>query len=145
MKITIEEPRPGEEDEIVIRCREIDPEILRLVSSLKEDRTKLTGYSEEGISMLSPKEIYYFESVDNKVFAYTKDSVFEIRMKLYELEEQLTGTDFLRISKSTIVNLPKVRHLAPKLNGRFEATMKNGEIVVISRQYMGALKEKLGI
>lgn len=145
MKITIEEPIPGQEEEIIIRCNDIDADVMKLVSVLKEGKNKITGYSEEGISLLLLKDIYYFEAVDNKVFAYTKDKVYEVKNKLYEIEEKYEGCDILRVSKSTIANISKIAHLTPRLNGRFDATMKNKEVIVISRQYVGLLKEKLGI
>lgn len=88
---------------------------------------------------------YYFESVDHKVFAYCQNQVYEIHKKLYELEADYAGQDFLRISKSTIVHLPKILHLKPLFNGRFEAALKNREKVIISRQYVATLKKKLGI
>ncbi len=145
MKITIEEPMPGVEEEIIIRCNNLDADIMKLISALKDGKTKLSGYSEEGIFPLSLKDIYYFEAVDNKVFAYTKEKVYEVKSKLYEIEEKYQGSDLLRVSKSTIANISKIAHLTPRLNGRFDATMKNGEIVIVSRQYVGLLKEKLGI
>lgn len=66
-------------------------------------------------------------------------------MKLYELERRFSGTDFFRVSKSVILNLAKVRNFSPDFNGRFEALMKNGERVGISRQYVPLLKNKLGL
>lgn len=145
MKITIETPRQGEEDEIIIRCAAIDDGIMELIYALKRGREKLTAYSGKGIVMLQPKDIYYFESVDNKVFAYCQKEVFEVRKKLYELEQDYSRNDFFRISKSTIVNLSKISYLTPAFNGRFDAMLKNGEKLVISRQYVAVLKKQLGI
>lgn len=145
MKITIETPGQGEEDEIIIRCAVLDQELLQLIGRLKKGREKLPVFSGQEIRMLPLQEIYYFESVDHKVFAYCRDQVYEVRKKLYELEEDYAGQDFLRISKSTIVHLPKIAHLKPLFNGRFEAALKNGEKIIISRQYVAMLKKKLGI
>lgn len=145
MKITIETPGQGEEDEIIIRCAAIDDSIMELIYAIKMGREKLTAYSDKGIVMLTPKDIYYFESVDNKVFAYCQKEVFEVRKKLYELEKDYSKNDFLRISKSTIVNLSKISYLTPTFNGRFEAILKNGEKTIISRQYVSAIKNQLGI
>ena len=83
--------------------------------------------------------------MDNKVFLYLEKEVYETKLKLYELEERFVGTDFLRVSKSVIMNLAKVKTLSPAFNGRFEATMKNGEKVIVSRQYVPVLKDKLGL
>ena len=145
MKITIETPGEGEEDEIIVRCASLDGRLLGLISALKAEQNRLAGYIEDRIVKLSPKDIYYFESVDNKVFAYAGKSVYEVRKKLYEIEEEYAHTDFLRISKSAIVNVAKIAYIRPLLNGRFEAKLKNDEKIIISRQYVIELKKKLGI
>lgn len=145
MKITILPPEPGREDEIIIRCAQLDDGLLNLIYNLKAEKYKLTAYTDQGITMLSPREVYYFEAVDNKVFVYCEKQVYEVKKKLYELEADLAGTDFLRISKSTIVDLSKIVHLSAAFNGRLEARLKNGEKIIISRQYVPNLKKKLGI
>lgn len=145
MKITIEMPKPGEEDEIIVRCTALDEKLMNLIYSLRSEQNKLTGYIEDKIVKLSPKDIFYFESVDNKVFAYTAKGMYEIHKKLYEIETEYEHTDFLRISKSSIVNVAKIAYLKPIFNGRFEAKLKNEEKIVISRQYVLELKKKIGI
>lgn len=145
MKITIMDRADGEEDEIIIRCRHMDDQLLKMIYTLKAGQEKLTAVRDGSIMQISPKEIFYFEAVDNKVFLYLEKEVYETRYKLYELEERFRGTDFFRISKSYIINLAKVKSLSPAFNGRFEALMKNGEKLVISRQYVPVLKEKLGL
>lgn len=145
MKITIETPEHGQEDEIIIRCAALDEELLQLIYRLKMGRELLPVFLDEQIVMLPLKEIYYFESVDNKVFAYSKKEVYEVRKKLYELEQAYTGQDFLRVSKSAIVHLAKISRLKPLFNGSFEAVLKNGEKIIISRQYAVAMKKKLGL
>jgi DNA-binding LytR/AlgR family response regulator len=145
MKITILPPEPGQEDEIILRCAQLDDRVLELLRTIRNEQFKLSAYSESGITLLDRKDVYYFEAVDNKVFAYCEKQVYEVRKKLFELEDALAGTDFLRISKSTIVDLSKVMHLSAAFNGRLEAKLKNGEKIIISRQYVPALKQKLGL
>lgn len=144
MKIIIEEPKAGEEDEIIIRCKTIDDAILRLIYGVKMGNQKVMAFKNDAIIMLEPKEIYYFEAVDHKVFAYGEKEVYEVKAKLYEIEEDFEGTDFFRASKSSIVNLAKVKSLTPAFSGRFEALLYNGERIIISRQYVSELKKKLG-
>lgn len=145
MKITIIDCPEGEEDEIIIKCRQMDEQMLKMIRALKVGQERVTGMKDGKIVQVAPKEIYYFEAVDNRVFLYMEREVYEVRHKLYELEEQFRGTDFFRASKSTILNLSKVKSFAPSLGGRFEANMKNGEKLVVSRQYVPILKEKLGL
>ena len=144
MKITIEAPKPGEEDEIIVRCTDLDERVLKLIQALRTE-DKITGYIDDKIVKLSLKEIYYFEAVDNKVFSYTAKETYEVHKKLYEIEQAFEHTDFLRISKSVIVNIAKIAYVKPIFNGRFEAKLKNDEKVIVSRQYVSDLKKKLGI
>ncbi len=145
MKITIEDRMDGQEDEIIIRCKQMDEHLLKLVYAIKAGSEKLTATRGNDIVQVAPKDVFYFEAVDNKVFLYLEKEVYETKLKLYELEERFVRSDFLRVSKSVIMNLSKVKTLSPAFNGRFEATMKNGEKVIISRQYVPALKDKLGL
>ena len=145
MKVTILDPEPGEEEELILKCAKVDDDVMKLIRYLKQGNTKLNVYRNGEIYFAAPEEIYYFESVDQKVFAYGKSEVYEIKNKLYELEEELPALDFLRATKSTIINLNKIKSLAPAFGGRFEASLKNGEKVIISRQYVSVLKEKLGL
>ena len=143
MKITIQDLPEGAEEEIIIRCRGMDEQLLKLIYALKSGREKLAVSQDEKICQILPSSVYYFESVDNRVFACLEKEVYETKLKLYELEERFYGTDFFRASKSVIMNLAKVESLSPAFNGRFEVTMKNGEKLIISRQYVPLLKEKL--
>ncbi|MBQ2803779.1 MAG: LytTR family transcriptional regulator DNA-binding domain-containing protein [Lachnospiraceae bacterium] len=151
MKITIMDPLLGEEEEIIIKCSSMNESILALINALKQADNKgrvihkLHVYHGGEIHLLEPAEVFYFEYVDQKVFAYCKTKVYEIKSKLYELEDMLQGDDFVRVSKSCILNLNKISSLAPAFGGRFEAFLKNGEKVIISRQYVNALKKALGL
>lgn len=144
MKIVILEPQDDEDEQIIFKCRSMTPELLRIIARLKA-QDSLVAYNGSDIYRIRPTDIYYIETVDNKSFFYLKEKVYESRQKLYELEESLSSYDFLRVSKSVIANLSKIKSLSPALNGRFEALMDNGERVIISRQYVPDLKKHLGL
>lgn len=147
MKITIVDIKPEEEDEIIVRCHEINDELIQCLKSIRQGgaRRRLKLYKDNGLFLAEPEDIYYFESVDERVFAYGKSEVYEARMRLYELEAILPEADFFRAGKSSIVNLTKIKSVTPAFSGRLEALLKNGEKVIISRQYVAVLKEKLSI
>ncbi|MCM1105170.1 MAG: LytTR family transcriptional regulator DNA-binding domain-containing protein [Clostridium sp.] len=145
MNIIIQDCPEDAEDEIIIRCKQVDEELLTMIYALKAGRDKMTVSKGEKIFQITPAEIYYFESVDNRVFAYTQKEVYEVKGRLYDLEERFRHTDFFRASKSTIINLSKVKNFSPGFNGRFEACLDNGEKLIVSRQYAAGLKEKLGL
>ncbi|MCQ2983113.1 MAG: LytTR family transcriptional regulator DNA-binding domain-containing protein [Treponemataceae bacterium] len=145
MKITILEKGPDEEEEIIVKCDYLDENITRLLNQFKAGKSKLSFYKDSQIVLLEQSDIFYFESVDDKVFAYTADSVFETKLKLYQLEEELPANVFFRANKAVIVNLDKINSLSPAFGGRFEAVLQNGYKVMISRNYLARLKEILGL
>ena len=145
MKITILDKAPEEEDEIIIKCQNLDEDIRLLIERIKNHRQKISFQKEAKIVFAELSDILYFESVDDKVFAYTAEDVLETKLKLYQLEEDFLPQEFLRANKAVIMNLNKVESLSPAFGGRFEAVLKNGYKVIISRNYVPALKKKLGL
>jgi len=144
MKIIIKDPVPGEEDSVTISVKTMSDNVMRAINLLKSP-DDLTVYLDNQAYPLPIAEIYYAESVDLKTFVYTAKTVYRSTMKLYELEDILSKGDFLRISKQIIVNVKKIKSVAPAGDSRFQATLTNGEKVIISRQYVPALKVRFGL
>ncbi|WP_338539671.1 LytTR family DNA-binding domain-containing protein [Paenibacillus tundrae] len=145
IKISIEVIDHTEEEEIRIRCHEENEEVHRLVNKIKTETCIILGYHEDEISRIKLSDIYYFEAVDGKVFAYGENNVHEVKQKLYELEELYRDKHCFRASKSTILNIAKIASIHPSISGRFLALLDNGEKVIISRQYVPILKQMLGL
>jgi len=133
-----------EETEVIVRCSAVDEEVKRLVSTLRLFEEHLFGKLNDRTYPLHPKQVFYFESVDNKVFAYTQKETYETSYKLYELEVFLKNTSFIRVNKTTILDAGKITSFRSAINGRMEAILKNGEKIIISRTYVGAIKMILG-
>jgi len=145
MKITIENIPVGSEPEVIIRCNEPDDSLLQLIYSLTSTHRKLISFTDLQTHIINPKDVFYFESVDNKVFIYCREKVYESRLKLYEIETDYENWDFFRASKSTVLNIGKIKSVSPILYGRLEALLQNDEKVFISRQYVPVLKKKSGL
>lgn len=143
MKITINEGSP--ETEITINCSEATDEILKMVSILRSFDKKLTGTKDGRIHIIDADDVLYFDTVDKQAFIYTAGDFYETPLKLYEIEERLSGASFFRSSKSQIISIAKIVSLCPDFGGKIEVTMVNGEKLLVSRQYTRELKEKLGL
>ena len=126
-----------------IHCHKISDEVREIIAFVKSRQGQLTGTADERQYEIAVSDVFYIESVDNRNFIYTKDKVYETRQKLYELEELLKDKHFLRVSKSTLLNLMKVSAIKPALNSRFTADLFSGEQVVITRKYVPELKKAL--
>ena len=145
MKVRIENIIKSEEELVLIRCYKVNDEVSELVDFIRARDGLVSGYEASQIFQIALRDIYYFEGVDNKVYAYLKSQVYEIKRKLYELEEDYRKMRFLRCSKSVLVNLMKIESVKPALNGRFAAKLLNGEEIIISRQYVPEVKKILQI
>ena len=131
--------------QIIIKCRQIDREVLRLKSHIELFDCKLSAKKENERFFIKSSDVLYFESVDNRTFLYTEDDVMEINQRLYELESILSDKDFARISKSQIVNINKIQSLKPELNRTILVTMCNGEQLSISRKYVKTIRTILSV
>jgi DNA-binding LytR/AlgR family response regulator len=144
MKIIIEDIPENGEETCILRVKTVSDNILRAVNLLKCPDS-LTVYGEGGALFLDAADIYYAESVDLKTFVYAEREVYRSKLRLYEIEELLSSGDFLRISKQTIVNVPKIKEISPAGGGRFQAELVNGEKIIIARSYVPALKRRFGL
>ena len=85
------------------------------------------------------------ETVDGRTFLYTEDAVYQTPLRLYELEDRLEGTEFVRASKQLLATFDHVKAIRPAINARLQLLLDNGEAVIVSRQYAPSIKRKLGL
>lgn len=142
IKYRINQIQSGD-DEIVINCKSVTPEIERLLSFLKTSGKKLLVKQEGQSFSLSVDDILYIEKVDENTFVYTEESVYRLDMTLYEAEEVLADIKFFRCSKSMIVNIDMVEKLKSLPSNRIDVVMKNGEHIIISRTYASEFRKIL--
>ena len=140
MRVHIKQIENKANECLIIECVEVTPDIQSIRSYALAKGLVLTGSADERLYQFNLSAVYSFEAVDERVFAYTKDRSFELKIRLYELEKAYEDKHFIRCSKSFIINLMKLESISPALNGRFTAHMKNGEDIIISRQYVPQIK-----
>ena len=146
MKIRIEVIPEIGETEIVIQCREVDEAISKIQKAISDTTTRKQSFiffKEEREYFFSLDEIVFFETADNQMHAHTGSDVFQVKYRLYELEEILPG-NFMRVSKSTILNTDRIisitKNIASANTVSFTETHKQ---LFVSRYYYRALKDKL--
>lgn len=145
MKILIDTDTDIKDTEINIKCSCITPEIEKMIALIRMLQMQLTGIKEGEIHIIDISKVVYIDTVDRKTFIYTINDVYESNLRLYELEEQLVESGFFRSGKSSIINIRHIVSLRADMNRKIRVTMKNGEQLLVSRQYADTLKERLGI
>ena len=145
MRVRIEIAAEQEED-VVLRCREVTPEILKLREELESGgaRSREMLVTLQGTEYILPyDEILFFESSGEKTAVHTKNRMFYTETTLARLSQTLPN-EFFRGSKSCIVNLRRIVSLHRELTGicevRFRGSDKN---VFVSRMYYKTFRERL--
>ena len=144
MKVRIELDPQMDEPEMIIRAPRLTEEVARLQQLiLEQNMTPLTFYKDRSEYFVDVSEILFFETDGEKIYGHTREEAYEVRQKLYELEEILPIA-FCRISKSTIVNAKQIYSIEKSFSGtstvNFYQTHKQ---VHVSRHYYQLLKERL--
>ncbi|WP_297518930.1 LytTR family DNA-binding domain-containing protein [uncultured Clostridium sp.] len=148
MKIDLDINDNYEEVTVVIKAPSIDDVVMDIMEKLKSESKKeksIVGKKNQKVYILNPKDIIMFYSEEQKVLADTSEGSFEIKMKLYEIEELLAKTSFVRISKFTIVNVKRINNIELFFNGSLIINLSNGKQETISRRYVKQVKEFIGM
>lgn len=145
LKLIIDQSPVHSEVEITVKCSLIDARLERLIEQIRLYSFSIAGKKDGRTYYIRLEDVYYFEALERKTFMYTKDECYESGLRLYELESQLEKTNFVRISKSVILNISVLKSVRAMLNGRMEAELANGEKMIINRHYVDALKQKLDV
>ena len=146
MKIEVRLDATCEETTVVIYTNRVTDEVQNLARRLSQDAPQvIVGFLEEEAMLLSQEEIYRVFTESGKVFAETENGRYQLRLRLYELEERLDGKRFVRISNAEIVNLRMVRGFDLSFAGTICVRMKNDALTYVSRRYVSKIKQVLGI
>lgn len=146
MKVNLFVSKDIEEPYADIHTDELTDNITKAMSILESDDSSEMLAVKRGsdIALLEFSDVYMFRVENKQVKVYTENSEYQIKKALYQVEENLPS-DFVRISKTTIVNLKKVERVAPSLRGMMFIQLKNGLKDNISRKYLPDFKQALDL
>lgn len=146
MKVKIEIEEGLAEEEVVIRCSQLNDSVISLQNyiSKKSSGKRCISLTDGGTEYFVPmEEIYFFETEGKEIRAHTADKIFICDYKLYELEELLPGS-FMRISKSAIANLDYIYSVTRNLTASSEVAFSgSSKKALVSRAYYKAMTERL--
>lgn len=122
------------EDYVDVHYRE-ETESIALVKDFFQSLHSIIGKKDGYMQKLHPCSIYYLEVVDRKLFAYQEKDIYQLDYSLRSFLACFENSGFVRIGKSTAVNLYRVNKVKADLNMRLHLIMENGETLVLNRSY----------
>lgn len=151
MKVQLFVSKDYEEPYAEIYTDVLTDNIQKAMHLLEEDEfddemenTILAVKNGEDIVLLDFDDIFMVRVEEKQTKVYNEKEEFLIKKPLYKIEDSL-DSNFLRISKSTIVNLRKIKRVAPSFSGMMFIELKNGLKDNISRKYLSDFKQALGL
>ena len=146
MKVDLFFSRDISEPHAEIHTNELSDNIHQAIALLEDDSKMdmLAVKKGKDISFLDFDEIFMIRVEDKQVIVYTQEDKYSIKKALYQVEESLNPS-FVRISKTTIVNIKKIDRVAPSLRGMMFIMLKNGLKDNISRKYLPEFKKALDL
>jgi two-component system, LytTR family, response regulator len=129
------------------RFNQRDQHILALLEELKAGPRyleRLVIKTEGRVFFLDIDDIHCIESEGNYVRVYNGKKTYLLRETISGLESQLDPKKFLRIHRSSIVRIDKIRELQPWFHGEYHVVLENGKQLTLSRNYRSNLQEAVG-
>ena len=143
MRLIMKERQVLQNPEVTIEYRELTENVKRVSDFVRSvDQTITCKKGDEEFS-IPATDVFYVESVDKKAFVYGESEVYQSGLRLIELEEILSHAGFVRVSKSAILNVEKLRGVRNLANSKLEALLVNDERICVSRKYLKDIREVL--
>lgn len=120
-------------------------DLLKESGYYKQSSAYLLGKNNQDLELVHTNDIVYIEGINNDTFLHTENQEYLSKQKLYELEAQLIDRLFIRIAKSYIVSISKIKKIKPTFNGKLLLIMRNDIKLEVSRCYLGDFRKLLGM
>ena len=132
------------EEEIIIHAKERTPLIDEIERLVQDSEWELIGYRDKMAARLSLEDICCFTVENGKVFAVTDREKWQLKRRLYQLENTLPK-QFVKINQSCIANIRQIARFDASISGTLGVLFKNGYTDYVSRRQLGQVKERLGL
>lgn len=146
MQVEIKIDENTGETKVIVIAKTMSEEVSSIIKKLSEESSEvIAGFKDEKLKVINPEKIIRAYAADGKVYVLDEEGEYRLRIRLYELEERLSGKGFLRISNSEIVNINKIKEFDLSISGTICISFKDGTKTYASRRYVSGIKRNLGI
>ena len=97
------------------------------------------------VHLVRVEDIDFVEAEDNYVVVHAASRSYKGRERISEVESQLDSRRFVRIHRSTIVHVAKIREVQPLTHGDHAVILRDGKVLRVARSRRQALEQALGV
>lgn len=133
------------EDTIVLRACSRNKEYLyNVILHLQKNSTHMKGYDDmHNLYFITCQEIYYVESIDHKVYIYTKKNVYRCYLPFSKIKRELYNHGFCQINQNTLVNSIHIKSVHIEKDCHRSIILDNDECLIVNRRYRTVLDEQI--
>jgi DNA-binding LytR/AlgR family response regulator len=139
VEVHIDESVP--EIKVDITAPAMNREVSDLIRRMESGKSVLSGIRNKRYYPLNLIQVYAVTTQGKRILAHTLEGEYEVKGRMYELEEKLAPEGFVRISQSTLANVSHIQNFAMHFNGTMELRFKNGAVEYVSRRYVPSIKK----
>jgi two-component system LytT family response regulator len=129
------------------RVQSRDMRILALLEELRAGSKyieRLVIKAEGRVFFLDVDDIHYIEAEGNYVGVHNGQKSYLLRETISGLDSQLDPKKFIRIHRSAIVKIDKIKELQPWFHGEYRVILESGKQLMLSRNYRAKLQSAVG-
>jgi two-component system, LytTR family, response regulator len=124
--------------------RAVDPSLSRLLDLFKPDKNfleRLIVNHKNRLIIVLVDEIDWVESYGNYLKIHAGGNTYLLRETMNDLAARVDPEKFIRIHRSTLVNVERIRELQPMFGGQYSVILRNGTELTLSRNYRKTVLE----
>ena len=127
---------------VTIEYPEYTESVKGLIRKIESLDVSFSVTAEDRQMRIARSDVYYLEIVDRKAFLYTEKDVFRLDASMQEILNLTVDSDLVRISRTCIMNTSHLTEIRQLKNSHLEATLDNGEKLIVSRKYLRDIKRR---
>lgn len=133
------------DEEVLIYAKERNEIVNEIETLVNSNNVLITGVYNEEIVKINPIDVTCFISENNKVFAMVNNKKYQIKQKLYQLEEMEFNTYFVKLNQSCYANMKKIKKFESTIGASLKVIFDNNYFDYISRRELKNVKVRMGI
>lgn len=134
-----------EEEKVLIYAKERNAFVIELEKLIASSGVSITGTNEDTTIKIEPMDVTCFISENNKVFAIIGDKRYQIKERLYQLEDMDFNTYFVKLNQSCYANMKQIKEFKTSFGGAILVIFNNGYKDYIARRELKNVKERMGL
>ncbi len=133
------------DEEVLIYAHERNELVKDIESLVNSSQIEIKGILDDEIIIINPTEVSCFISEANKVYALIDEKRYQIKYRLYQLEELPLNKNYIKINQSCYANIKRIKRFESTITGALRVVFNNGYVDYISRRELKNVKERMGL